>query len=68
MGWSSGSGLMHEVMKALDGRVSEDKVRQEIYEDLIPYWKGQDCDTLEELLGQDIAFDRAMKAHSGVED
>jgi hypothetical protein len=63
MGWSSGSELMKEVLDALDEHVHDVTTRYQIFKKLIPVWRMQDCDTLDELVGDDPAFDRALKEY-----
>lgn len=56
MGWSSGSHLMYEIIQSLKKEVKDDKVRQAIYEDIIPAFEDFDCDTLYECIEMDKAY------------
>lgn len=60
MGWSSGSRLMSEIIEDVMGAV-DDEARVEVYKALILNFENHDCDTLDECLGEDSAFDRAWK-------
>lgn len=59
MGWSSGSSLFSEIISVIKDNVIDDLIRKEIYTSLIPAFEEEDCDTLEECLGEDDAFDDA---------
>ncbi len=61
MGWSSGSELFGEVIKAVTDRVSSVEDRKAIYKKLIPAFEDQDWDTQDECMGEDPAFDAAIK-------
>ena len=60
MGWSTGSRLMSDIIGALQEKVPEEKLRQEIYEELIPIFEAFDCDTLQDCAEDDIAFHDAL--------
>jgi hypothetical protein len=65
MGWSSGSGLMSDIIFGLK-KVEKDAARREaIYGVLIPAFEDQDCDTLYECEREDKAFKAALKKHGG---
>ena len=68
MGWSSGSGLFNEVIEILKDKVDDVLVREEIYDGLIPLFEDYDCDTLDECLGKDIAFDLIFKKYQKRDD
>lgn len=59
MGWASGSSLMSEVIASLKGTVSDDKIRVQAYVGIIEAFEGNDCDTLDECIGDDEAWDTA---------
>lgn len=61
MGWSSGSDLCREVISILKDKVEDIPLREEIYVSLIPAFEHADCDTLDECLDLDIAFDNVFK-------
>ncbi len=61
MGWSSGSAVFSEIIGVLKDKVEDIPLREEIYEELIPIFENSDCDTLDECLGTDIAFDTVFK-------
>lgn len=60
MGWSSGSGLMSDVIKSVKKHVPDEDARKAIYKPLIKSWEQEDCDTLYECKGMDPAFDAAL--------
>lgn len=62
MGWSSGSGMMSDIISGLKKVEKDAAKRQAIYEVLIPAFENQDCDTLYECEGADPAFKKALKA------
>lgn len=61
MGWSSGSSLFDDVIQILKDKVEDIPLREEIYMQMIPAFEGADCDTLDECMGRDIAFDSVFK-------
>ena len=68
MGWSDGSTLMGALISNLvEEEVSFDQ-RLKIYTNMIEVFHHQDCDTLEECLGKDPAFDKARKPYIDSED
>lgn len=64
MGWSSGTYLMSEFIAALKPRVESAEIRQSIYEALIPAMQNHDWDNENECLGEDPAYDAALRATS----
>ncbi len=61
MGWSGGSELMSEVISGVQKlRGVDDAQIQELYRGFIVAFETQDCDTLEECLGEDQRFDFAL--------
>lgn len=61
MGWSSGSELFSEIISAVKPVVPDDALRQKIYAAIIPSFEDQDWDTQDECLGEDPAYDAAIK-------
>lgn len=62
MGWGSGSRLFSEIIEATVD-VGIDKVtRKELYEKYMESFEDADCDTLDECVGIDDAFDEVWKA------
>lgn len=59
MGWSSGSDLMSKIITILDNVACPGL--EEVYQELIPAFEDQDCDTLHECLGKNSNFDRAYQ-------
>jgi hypothetical protein len=57
MGWSSGSRLAINLIEAAKDTISNSDDRQEFYELMIDYFRDFDCDTLDECVGVDPAFD-----------
>ena len=58
MGWASGSSLFSDIIEAINDCDVDDETRHMLYEKLIPIFEDEDCDTLQECLGQDSAFDK----------
>ena len=61
MGWSSGSRVADDLIKALQESVDDDYVREEFYKKMIEIFEDHDCDTLDECVGVDAAFDSAFE-------
>ena len=61
MGWSSGSYLMDEVITATKRAIKTKAARVKFYVDVIEAFEGADWDTQSDCLGQDPAFDAALK-------
>lgn len=61
MGWSSGSRLFNDVIDAMMNHVPDEESRQAVYVELINAFEDFDCDTLDECVGEDDAFDSAIK-------
>lgn len=61
MGWARGSGLLSEIISVLQANVSDFQDREDIYRELIGIFEGYDCDTIDECLGDDEAFDKAWE-------
>jgi hypothetical protein len=61
MGWSSGSRVADDLIKALLETVEDDYVREEFYKKMIEIFEDHDCDTLDECVGVDAAFDSAFE-------
>lgn len=60
MGWSSGTGVMDAIIKAVQPNVPDEAVRQAIYRPIIEALNEQDWDTQNECMGEDPAFDAAL--------
>ena len=65
MSWSEGSEIMTMVIKAIKEKIDGNE-KEEIYRDFIQYFEDNDCDTLEECLGEDQVFDRAYEEVSKI--
>lgn len=62
MGWASGSDLMAKVIDAVrDSGLTRPK-RIKLYKKLIKAFERHDCDTLQEALDRDGAYDDALQA------
>jgi hypothetical protein len=61
MGWASGSELASRIIKATKKHVEDPKVRTEIYTEVIKAFEDSDWDTQDECMGEDAAFDAALK-------
>jgi hypothetical protein len=64
MGWSSGSRVADDLIKALQESVDDDYVREEFYKKMIEIFEDHDCDTLDECVGVDAAFDSAFEEYT----
>lgn len=62
MGWSSGSTIMSAIIAGIKPRIKSAKLRTEIYEAIIPALEDGDWDTQNECLGEDEAYDAALRA------
>lgn len=58
MSWSSGSEIFSEIIESIKTVVDYDE-RVNIYEALILVFEDRDCDTLEECIEEDLAFEEA---------
>lgn len=61
MSWASGASILSEVIVVLKKDVKDKALRAKIYKKLIGVWEDNDCDTLDECLGQDRVFDETWK-------
>jgi hypothetical protein len=66
MGWSSGSRVADDLIKALSETVDDDYVREAFYKKMIEIFEDHDCDTLDECCGVDAAFDSAFEEFTDV--
>jgi hypothetical protein len=57
MGWTSGSSLACDLIVAAKSIISNEDERKDFYEQLILSFEEADCDTLDECVGIDEAFD-----------
>ena len=63
MGWSGGSGLMVDIIKATKKTFNDDKLRYQFYKIIIDKFENYDADTLDEACGVDEAYDKAFAEH-----
>jgi hypothetical protein len=61
MSWSGGSELMSEVIHALDKHVPSETMRRKLYSRLIQVWENNDWDAADECMGEDPAYDEALR-------
>ena len=61
MGWSSGSTLIEDIIRALATRVPDAACRKAIYVDVIRAFQDHDWDCEDECTGLDPAFDEALR-------
>lgn len=61
MGWSSGSEIMNRVIAAVKPHVTDFETRKSIYTPIIEALEDGDWDTQDESVGEDDAFDSALK-------
>lgn len=59
MGWASGSRLMSDLIESVKNNVDNFESRVDLYLEMIKNFEDADCDTLDECLGEDEAFDEA---------
>ena len=67
MDWSNGSTLMSALITSLVEEQVPFEQRIKIYTTMIEVFHHEDCDTLEECLEEDPAFDKAMKPYLDTE-
>lgn len=60
MSFSTGSMIFDGIIDTLQSHVSDFETRVAIYRDLIEVFKDFDCDNLDECVGRDKAFDKAL--------
>lgn len=68
MGWASGSGLMQDVITAVNKSFRRGKGAKKFYEMVIEAFQDHDCDTLDECKGSDPDFDAAYREAYPSED
>lgn len=61
MGWSSGSSIMSKVIEGVKPQVADKDARKAIYTTVIEALEDGDWDTQDECLGEDDAYDEAIK-------
>lgn len=61
MGWNGGSELMDEIIDAHVDASLDYNTKYEIYLRIIRAFMNMDADTLDECLGRDVAYDRALR-------
>jgi hypothetical protein len=61
MGWAGGSSIMSELIDAIKPIVKRRDDRMTIYQAMIETFEDSDCDTLDECIGQDPAWDAVYK-------
>lgn len=68
MGWSSGTEIFSSVITAATKAIPDEEVRKEFYKEVIDAFEDADWDTQDECMGEDEAFDAAIKElHPGWE-
>lgn len=61
MGWCSGSTLFGKIIEAAIEEIPDDENRKRFYLKAIEAFEDEDWDTHDECLGEDDAFDAALK-------
>ncbi len=61
MGWSSGTELMSAVITAAKKAIPNEEARKTFYREVIEAFESADWDTQDECIGEDDAFDEAIK-------
>jgi len=62
MGWATGSNLMEDVIYGIKIEIEDFDTRVKVYKVLITGFEEYDCDTLQECIGLDEAFDEAYES------
>jgi hypothetical protein len=65
MGWSGGSELFNDIIRAVKPHVADKDVRKRIYQPIIEAFEDQDWDTQDECLGEDDAYDELYEEQYG---
>lgn len=68
MSWTTGSAIASELINTAMVTFPAPKARTEYYKSLIEIFTDFDCDTLDECLGVDEAFDEAYEEVYGPSD
>jgi hypothetical protein len=68
MGWSSGSRLASELIELVRDTFEDSSARETFYEEMIAIFEDHDCDTLDECVGVDSAFDAAWDGVYGYDE
>jgi hypothetical protein len=61
VGWASGSEIYDKVVDVLMKHIPQHKDRKAAHAELIAAFEEHDCDTLDECMGRDKAFDEALR-------
>ena len=61
MGWSSGSGLLSNIIETIKKNVDDTETREVLYRDIAEAFMDYDCDNLDECMGIDNVFDDYLK-------
>ena len=63
MGWSSDSllRLFGRIVEELEDEIPDIDTRVSVYRTLIPIFEDEECNTLEDILGEDVAFDSVFE-------
>ena len=62
MGWASGSSLFSDIIEAINDCDVDDETKYMLYGKLIPIFEDEDCDNLQECLGQDSVYDKVYNS------
>lgn len=65
MGWASASSIVDEIIESAKQFIPNDAKRKAFYKNVISAFEEHDWDTQGECLGNDKAFDSAMKELHG---
>lgn len=68
MGWSTGSCLMSNIIRSSLIRSKPFNVKYDLFVVLIETFEAEDCDTLEDCVGMDEAFDAAYRDMTDADD
>lgn len=63
MGWCGGTEFAERYIKVCKEYVKDEKVRTKLYTEYIDFLTNEDWDTMEESLGIDPVWDKAMKKY-----
>ena len=68
MGWPAGSDIMSAIIAEEVREIPDCEARACFYLPLIRRFEDEDCDTLDECLGQDLPFDNTYRTHTALND
>ena len=61
MGWGSGAGLLQDIVNNNNLKALPYPQRIRFFQDLIDYFQSEDCDTIDEVESDDMAWEYAYE-------